>query len=206
MASDEETNGGVAGKDGRGEYKYSSTREEMNNPKADVNKNETADLKKFKALELYSKGYTQDEIAQEMGISQPTVSRYVKERSDIARQSRMGYVEQQMSEHEITIMSQNRVLKGLWAMADDPSIPSSERLRAYSLILQCNTKKTQAHSIARSLSQWRDAEEKEMQRREDALLTDGERFIRDLGGYPRSTHKEQKTNSKKDISDFMAGM
>ena len=141
-----------------GEYDYSHTHGKANNSSMDVNNIEASEQRKAKVLELYSKGYTQQEIAEELGISQPTVSRNLKEAHDSIAKSRTEYV-QALRDHERTKLGQNKALKGLWSIAEDPGTPPSDKLRAYSLIIQCNTRKSQATTIARALSTWLDKEE-----------------------------------------------
>lgn len=106
---------------GGAEYGYSSAHRKTNNPSMDMNNNEAIERRKANVLDLDSKGYTQDEIAEELGISQPTVSRDLKEAHDSIAKSRTGYVQQALRDHERTKLGQNKALKGLWSIAEDPS-------------------------------------------------------------------------------------
>ena len=184
------------------EYDYSSAHRKTNNSRMDVNNNEAPERRKAKVLDLDSKGYTQDEIAEELGISQPTVSRDLKEAHDSIAKSRTDYVRQAFRDHERTKLGQNKALKGLWSIAEDSATPPSDKLRAYSLIIQCNTRKNQATTIARALSQWMDLELKAQEAKESASLTFEERLERSYGrDLPR---KEAESDPDRDVSDFMS--
>jgi predicted transcriptional regulator len=141
-------------------YDYSSSHEQMNKPSVDVNKIDDAELKKNKVLDLDCKGYTQVEIAEAVGISQPTVSRYLKEARDTTVESKTEYAKQAIQDLERTKRGHDRALKGIWSIAEDPNAAPADRLRAYSLIVQCNSRRTQTSTTSRLLSQWHDQEEK----------------------------------------------
>jgi len=75
------------------EYGHSSTLEKMNNSSVKMNKKEDdIERKKNEVLVLDSKGYTQQEIAEAVKLSQPTVSRYLKEAQDAIIEPRANYV------------------------------------------------------------------------------------------------------------------
>jgi len=55
--------------------------------------------------------------------------------------------------------------KGLWQIAEDSANSPSDRTRAYSLIIQCNSKKNQSTTIARTLFQWLDEAEEALRKK-----------------------------------------
>jgi DNA-binding transcriptional regulator LsrR (DeoR family) len=176
----------------------------MNNSSVDVNENNEEILRsRNRVLDLDSKGYTQQEIADTIGISQPTVSRYLKEARESAVNSRTEYVRHAFHDLERTRMGQDRALKGLWSIAEDPAASFSDKLRAYSLIVQCNTRKSQSNTIARALSQWLDSEEKVQRDREYESLTDEQKLQRAFEGESQHQSKASDSDPSGDISAFM---
>ena len=164
-----------------------------NNSVMDVNNDEDIELKRSEVLEMDCKGFTQREIAQKLGISQPTVCRYLKKAQESVMESRMDYVKQAIGEHHRAKLGQDRALKGLWSIAEDPSTLPGDKLRAYALIIQCNARKSQGATIARNLSQWEEVEDKAERAKEWAGLTD-EGILR--RAYERqSQHKTNRTGS-----------
>lgn len=171
----------------------------------DMNSNEDIERRKAKVLALDSMGYTQDEIAEELRISQSTVIRDLKEVHDSIAKSRTEYVQQALRDHERTKREQNRALKGLWSIAEDLGTLPSDKLRAYSLIIQCNTRKTQATTISRALSQWLDLEEEARRKKEWADLPLVEKMRQAELEWP-SKAESTTSDPDSDISDFMNGM
>lgn len=188
---------------GGDEYGYSSSHRKTNNPSTDVNNNEAIERRKAKVLDLDSMGYTQDDIAEELGISQPTVSRDLKEAHDSIAKSRTAYVQQALRDHERTKLGQNKALKGLWSIAEDPATPPGDKLRAYSLIIQCNTRKTQATTMSRALSQWLDHEEEARHKKEWDTLPLEEKLSRLAELESPSKSESTTSDPERDISDFM---
>ena len=69
---------------GGDEYGYSSAHRKTNNPSTDVNNNEAIELRKAKVLDLDSMGYTQDDIAEELGSPSKSESTTSDPESDIS--------------------------------------------------------------------------------------------------------------------------
>ena len=169
------------------EYAYSAEHENVNKSSTAVNTDDTR--KRNEVLELDCKGYTQQEIAEKVGVSQPTVSRYLKEVHDSIVESGLNNVRQAYRDHHRAKLAPDRAMKGLWSIAEDVNTPPALRLRAYSLIMQGNSRKSQATSITRTLSEWNEVEEVEKANRAWNALSEDERLMRTLKGESARTAK-----------------
>jgi IS30 family transposase len=98
-----------------------------------------------KVLSLHSKGSSQEEIAQLLGINQSTVSRDLKQ---IRRKARKK-IEQTVSEDipfefERCMAGLDQVIKTLWDIAEGKNTPKTttkDRNYALSLLMQCYSKR-----------------------------------------------------------------
>jgi len=188
----------AANKDAPG---YSSVHESVNNSSTVVNKNEEL-LLRSKVLGLDSKGYTQQEIADELGISQPTVSRYLKEAREFAVEFRTEHSRRAIHDFQRQRIGQKRVLKGLWKIAEDPATSNSEKLRAYSLILQCNSRNNQFTLAAHDLSAWVEDELEAQRKREGIDLTAEEILSKELYGGTAVQHSKLDTATADQMRDL----
>ncbi len=95
-----------------------------------------------KVLSLYGKGYSQQEIANEMNVNQSTVSRdlqYIKQRS---KRSIDKYLrEDVLFEYERYRSVFDEISKKLWQSVDDYDTNPKDRIRALSLLYQTNDKR-----------------------------------------------------------------
>lgn len=95
-----------------------------------------------KVLSLYGKGYSQQEIANEMNVNQSTVSRdlqYIKQKS---KHSIDKYLrEDVLFEYERYRSVFDEISKKLWQSVDDYDTNPKDRIRALSLLYQANDKR-----------------------------------------------------------------
>lgn len=95
-----------------------------------------------KVLSLYGKGYSQQEIANEMNVNQSTVSRdlqYIKQKS---KRSIDKYLrEDVLFEYERYRSVFDEISKKLWQAVDDYDTHPKDRIRALSLLYQANDKR-----------------------------------------------------------------
>ncbi len=95
-----------------------------------------------KVLSLYGKGYSQQEIANELNVNQSTVSRdlqYIKQRSKRSMDKFLR--EDVLFEYERYRSVFDEISKKLWQSVDDYDTNSKDRIRALSLLYQANDKR-----------------------------------------------------------------
>lgn len=99
---------------------------------------ELVEDRQSKVVALYVKGLTQEEIAKELDISQPTVSRDLGE---VRRQSRRA-VEQQVTEDALFEFSRwtaglDQIARAAWKMAEDQDARPESKMKALEFLKRC---------------------------------------------------------------------
>ena len=87
-----------------------------------------------KVKELFTHGCTQHEIAQQLHISQSTVSRDLKYIEKELAKSRKNYGQRLFSDYESTMLGYNEIIKKLRSIVDSKTNNNKERLKAISLL------------------------------------------------------------------------
>ncbi len=95
-----------------------------------------------KVISLYSKGLSQDEIADEMKVNQSTVSRdlqFIKQQSKLQIDKYLR--EDVLFEYTRYFAGFNEITKKLWQIVDDFDTDPKDRIRALALLNQSNDKR-----------------------------------------------------------------
>lgn len=151
-ASEEQTGTSTTAKDR--EYSASAhgqtnnLRTKMNN--IDKNRHSRA----LGILELHGRGYTQQEIAEILNISQPTVSKELHRVITSIYDKPDAYALQAYSDQERSIAGLKAVGKQLWPIAKDKQLPTELRIKALSLLMQTYSKTMQGTKSRRDVKLW----------------------------------------------------
>ena len=87
-----------------------------------------------KVRELLVRGYHQDEIANTLHISQPTISRDIHYIQMEMRKSAENYDKHRFEVYRNNLMGLDEMVKKLWTIADSPKTNSKEKIKAIVLI------------------------------------------------------------------------
>ncbi len=110
------------------------THKSMNNSEQPLN-NEIAERRR-KVLELYSKGFTQQEISKELNISQPTVSRDLVALEQLAEQQLKGLAQHAYALALFRVLnSYDALIKAAWRLLEEKKDP-----RVLPIIVMLNEK------------------------------------------------------------------
>ncbi len=97
-----------------------------------------------KIISLYSKGFSQDEIAARLGVNQSTVSRDLQLIKQQARSQIDKYLRKDiLFEYTRYLTGSNEVIKELWAVVEDSYNEPKDRISALKLLLQTYEKRHQ---------------------------------------------------------------
>jgi transcriptional regulator with XRE-family HTH domain len=95
-----------------------------------------------KIISLYSKGLTQAEIAQELGVDQSTVSRDLQFIKQEAKKKIEKYLNEDiLFEYLRYIAGSNEVTRKLWEIAQNENITTKDKINALSLLMQSYNKR-----------------------------------------------------------------
>ena len=95
-----------------------------------------------KIISLYSKGLTQAEIAQDLGVDQSTVSRDLQFIKQEAKKKIETYLNEDiLFEYLRYIAGSNEVTRKLWEMVQDERIATKDKMHALSLLTQSYNKR-----------------------------------------------------------------
>ena len=89
-----------------------------------------------KVRELLARGYHQDEIAQTLYISQPTISRDIHYIRKEIRKNSENYGEHLFEVYRNNLLGLDEMIKKLWTIVDSPKTDSKEKIKAITLIGQ----------------------------------------------------------------------
>jgi transcriptional regulator with XRE-family HTH domain len=94
-------------------------------------------------ISLYSKGLTQSEIAEKMGVNQSTISRDLQHLQQEAKKSIWKYLNEDiLFEYLRYIVGNNEISKKLWEIVqDDENASAKDKTNALSLLNQSYTKR-----------------------------------------------------------------
>ena len=93
-------------------------------------------------ISLYSKGLTQAEIAQELGVDQSTVSRDLQFIKQEAKKKIEKYLNEDiLFEYLRYIAGSNEVTRKLWEIVQDENITTKDKTNALSLLMQSYNKR-----------------------------------------------------------------
>jgi transcriptional regulator with XRE-family HTH domain len=96
-------------------------------------------------ISLYSKGLTQAEIAQELGVDQSTVSRDLQFIKQEAKKKIEKYLNEDiLFEYLRYIAGSNEVTRKLWEIVQDKHITTKDKTNAISLLMQSYNKRLEA--------------------------------------------------------------
>ena len=87
-----------------------------------------------KVNELLARGYHQDEIANTLHISQPTISRDIHYVKKEIRKNSENYGEHLFEVYRNNLQGLDEMIKKLWTIADSPKTDSKEKIKAIVLI------------------------------------------------------------------------
>jgi len=97
-----------------------------------------------KIISLYSKGYSQDEIAAKLGVNQSTVSRDLQFIKKQARSQIDKYLRKDiLFEYTRYLAGSNEVIKELWGVIEDEYCEHKEKINALKLLSQAYDKRHQ---------------------------------------------------------------
>jgi transcriptional regulator with XRE-family HTH domain len=95
-----------------------------------------------KIISLYSKGLTQSEIAQEIGVDQSTISRDLQLLKQEARKKIEKYLNEDiLFEYLRYIAGSNEVTRHLWEIVQSQRTPIKDKTNALSLLMQFYNKR-----------------------------------------------------------------
>src|SRR5919198_6399329 len=93
-------------------------------------------------ISLYSKGLTQAEIAQELGVDQSTVSRDLQFIKQEAKKKIEKYLNEDiLFEYLRYIAGSNDVSRKLWEIIERRDVNTKDKMNALSLLMQSNSKR-----------------------------------------------------------------
>ena len=89
-----------------------------------------------KVKELFSRGYAQNDIANTLHISQPTISRDLHYIKRAIRKNQERNVERYNEAHWTMLMGLEEAIKKLWTIIDSSKTDDRERIKAIILVMQ----------------------------------------------------------------------
>lgn len=89
-----------------------------------------------KVLELYSKGLTQTEISQQLGLSQSTISKDLKRIRRQAKKKVKDDILDDEWEFVRYLSGTDSAIKGMWEIAEDKEISAKNRIEALAHIME----------------------------------------------------------------------
>src|SRR5688572_8084172 len=89
-----------------------------------------------KVRELLARGYHQDEIANTLHISQPTISRDIHYIQREKRKNSENYGQHLFEVYRNNLQGLDEMIKKLWTIVDSPKTDSKEKIKAITLIGQ----------------------------------------------------------------------
>jgi predicted transcriptional regulator len=89
-----------------------------------------------KVRELLARGYHQDEIANTLHLSQPTISRDIHYIQREIRKNTENFGEHLFQVYRNNLQGLDEMVKKLWTIADSPKTDSKEKIKAITLIGQ----------------------------------------------------------------------
>ncbi|HEX5978975.1 MAG TPA: hypothetical protein VFY68_16955 [Nitrososphaeraceae archaeon] len=89
-----------------------------------------------KVRELLARGYHQDDIANTLHISQPTISRDIHYVQKEIRTSTQNYSEHLFDIYRNNLIGLDEMIKKLWTIVDSPKTDSKEKIKSITLIGQ----------------------------------------------------------------------
>jgi transcriptional regulator with XRE-family HTH domain len=97
-----------------------------------------------RVISLYSKGLTQAEIAQELGVDQSTVSRDLQFIKQEAKKKIEKYLNEDiLFEYLRYIAGSNEVTRELWGIVQNENVTTKDKTNALSLLMQSYNKRLQ---------------------------------------------------------------
>jgi predicted transcriptional regulator len=87
--------------------------------------------------ELLARGYHQDEIANTLHISQPTISRDIHYIQKEMCKTAENYDEHRFEVYRSNLLGLDEMIKKLWTIVDSSKTDSKEKIKAITLIGQC---------------------------------------------------------------------
>ncbi len=106
-----------------------------------------------KVRELLARGYHQDEIANTLHISQPTISRDIHYIQMEMRKSAENYDKHRFEVYRNNLLGLDEMIKKLWTIADSPKTDSKEKIKAITLIGQYYRERLELVGDEKSLNQ-----------------------------------------------------
>ncbi|HEX2614566.1 MAG TPA: LuxR C-terminal-related transcriptional regulator [Nitrososphaera sp.] len=89
-----------------------------------------------KVLELYSKGLTQTEISQQLGLSQSTISKDLKKIRRQAKKKVKDDILDDEWEFARYLAGTDSAIKGMWEIAQDKEVSAKSRIEALAHIME----------------------------------------------------------------------
>lgn len=87
-----------------------------------------------KVRELLARGYTQDDIATVLHISQPTISRDIGYVKKGIRKRTENFGEHLFDVYRNNLLGLDEIIKKLWTIIDSPKTSSKEKIKAIILV------------------------------------------------------------------------
>lgn len=103
----------------------------------------TEEVRRDMVFELSVKGYTQTEIANQLGVSQPTVHRDLQDAKTQFCSTRERFYDIIVEQTLKTVSGTDLISKQLWQMLEDKKTSNQHRLTAASLLMKLNASRTQ---------------------------------------------------------------
>ena len=106
-----------------------------------------------KVRELLARGYHQDEIANTLHISQPTISRDIHYIQREKRKNSENYGQHLFEVYRNNLQGLDEMIKKLWTIVDSPKTDSKEKIKAIMLIGQYYRERLELVGDEKSLNQ-----------------------------------------------------
>jgi predicted transcriptional regulator len=106
-----------------------------------------------KVRELLARGYHQDEIANTLHISQPSISRDIHYIQREKRKNSENYGQHLFEVYRNNLQGLDEMIKKLWAIADSPKTDSKEKIKTIMLIGQYYRERLELVGYEQTLNQ-----------------------------------------------------
>jgi len=106
-----------------------------------------------KVRELLARGYHQDEIANTLHISQPTISRDIHYIQREKRKNSENYGQHLFEVYRNNLQGLDEMIKKLWTIVDSPRTDSKEKIKAIMLIGQYYRERLELVGDEKSMNQ-----------------------------------------------------
>jgi hypothetical protein len=147
-------------------------------------------------FEMSAKGMSGNDIASELKISEPTISRDIQYIRQKCKTNLQNYIQEELPEqYEHTLYAMNLLIKEIWQIYNEPENDNRSRLQAISLLRDCYTSRLELLTNASVINDSLKAVNIRFKKKQEQLLKQKEQLLRN-----NNNNKEENKDDNEVIS------